>query len=112
MSSDAQNFLDKMEAFVKKAKQAGASNDSGWKSRKLWVTVGSVIAFIFLFKLTLPTIAWPLTAIICVYLLTQSYVDGKKEDNKGRTKDLLLDKFSQDGITEEELDVVKRVLNE
>lgn len=106
--SDVRDFLSKMEDFVKEAKNT-KTPDSGWKSRKLWITVGSVIAFVFLFKASLPLIIWPLSLIISVYLAGQALVDYKKKETDADIKKQLLLKLSSGGLTKDEVEIVKQV---
>jgi hypothetical protein len=101
--------VEKMENFVKNVK---SSTDSGWKSRKLWTTIGSIVAFVFLFKTTLPLIVWPVTLIVVAYLFSQAMVDVEKEKTKREVKTTLLTKLSEDGLTKEELEIVHRAVDE
>ena len=107
--SQITDTVEKMENFVKKVK---SSTDSGWKSRKLWTTVGSIVAFVFLFKTTLPLIVWPVTLIVVAYLFSQALVDIEKEKTKREVKVALLTKLSEDGLTKEELDIVHTAVEE
>lgn len=107
--SSLTDTVAKLEGFVKQVK---TSTDSGWKSRKLWITVAAVIAFIFLFKATLPLIVWPVTLIVVTYLFSQAVVDIEKEKTKREVKIALYGKLAEDGLTAEELELVKKALEE
>lgn len=107
--SELTDTVEKMENFVKKIK---TSTDSGWKSRKLWTTVGSIVAFVFLFKTTLPLIVWPITLIVVAYLFSQAIVDIEKEKTKREVKVAVLTKLSEDGLTKEEIEIVHRAVED
>jgi hypothetical protein len=107
--SSLTDTVAKLEGFVKQVK---TSTDSGWKSRKLWITVGAVVAFVFLFKATLPIIVWPVTFIIMVYLFSQALVDIEKEKTKREVKIALYGKLAEDGLTVDELELVRKALEE
>lgn len=102
------NSIDftKMQDFFDKVKSS--SNSSGWKSRKLWITIATVAALLFLFKATLTLVLWQVTVLIGLYIVTQAAVDIASTIAKAKVKVVLIEKLSKDGLTPEEVSIIEK----
>lgn len=96
----------KMQDFLDKVKSS--TNSSGWKSRKLWITIATVTALLFLFKATLTLVLWQVTVLIGLYIVTQAAVDVAATIAKARVKVVLIESLSKDGLTSEEVDLIEK----
>jgi len=99
--------IEKMQSFVSQVKSMDIPR---WSSRKLWLTIGSVGALIYLFQTALPLIIWPVTILVAIYLVI-SYLENKDASNaKLELKKELIASMSKDGqITEEEAELINKV---
>ena len=96
-----------MQSFVSQVKSMDIPR---WTSRKLWITIGSVGAFIYLFQATLNVVVWPVTILVGIYLII-SYLENRDSGKaKLEIKKALIESMSKDGqITQEEADVINKV---
>lgn len=96
--------LEKMQSFVSQVKSLEVSK---WTSRKLWLTIGSVGGFIYLFQTSLPLIIWPVTILVGIYLIV-SYLENRDTTYaKLEIKKALIDSMTKDGqITEDESKII------
>jgi len=99
--------INKMQSFISQVKSL---ENSPWTSRKLWITIASIGALVYLFQATLPLIIWPVTIISAVYLICSTVENKIVLDAKTKTKLKLIEVMSKDGqITPEEAEVINKV---
>lgn len=98
--------IEKMESFVSQVK---GMKSPRWASRKMLVTVAAVGALIWLFKGSLATILWQVTALIGLWLLCTTATDIAEKHYQNQVKIKVLENLSKDGLTKEEVEVVEKM---
>ena len=98
--------IEKMQQFVSQVKSMDIPR---WTSRKLWLTIGAVGTFIWLFQTTLNVVVWPVTILVGLYLII-SYLENRDASKaKLELKKELIKCMCSDGtISPEEADVINR----
>lgn len=99
--------IDKMSGFINQVKSLEPNR---WSSRKLWLTITCIGAFVYLFKESLPLIIWPVTILAGLYLII-SYLENRDSVKaKVEIKKALIDSMVKDGeITPTEADIINKV---
>lgn len=95
-----------MDSFIKNVKEMKAPR---WTSRKMLVTLALIGAMVWLFKGSLATILWQVTALAGLWLLCTTLTDLADKHYNYKMKSDLLKELAKDGLTKEEAEVVEKV---
>jgi uncharacterized membrane protein HdeD (DUF308 family) len=79
-----------------------------WGSSKLWLTVGLIAGFIWLFNSAINLTIWPITILAGIWLVCRT-VEGVSEGiNKRKVNEKLIDAAKEDGLTPEEISAIDK----